>query len=201
MRVLLVATIAILLCISAHATIYRIGYPGTTLTNKDYAYTKIDSAMTAAQPGDTLQMYQQYWPGAPAIVNVTKPLVFIGFGYLLNKNIGLQVPVIADGNLFTMNFNSGSGGSTVMGIYFQPTINTSNITIRKCRLYNCMINNVILLNNIIIRQCIFLEYALNYCDNGYPYFGSCYYYANIRELGSQQVNNLHISNCYLNYGA
>ncbi len=47
-------------------------------------------------------------------VTVTKKLTFIGFGYMLDKNPGLQATAVAD-YYVSLYFNPGSDGSSAQG--------------------------------------------------------------------------------------
>jgi hypothetical protein len=175
--------VSVLIGINAYAATFRIGYPGTSVAGVDYAYNNISAAMTAASAGDTLQLYQQYWAGSPSIT-VTKPLKFIGFGYFLNVNTGLQSIAYADVNRIQFAFNSGASGTIVQGVYcYTSTINTSGITFNRCRFSTTggaelVLANTSALSNITVSGCFF--------DNAN--------YACIQESGAAFVTNMAIVN-------
>lgn len=176
-RLFFTVLVAILISFSSGAAIFRIGYPGTAVSGVDYAYTNISAAMTAASAGDTIQLYQQYWPSSTS-VTVTKPLKFIGFGWNLDKNLNLQAIQNSDQNSIGFTFNSGSSGSVVTGVYaYQTFINTNNISIYRSRFgHYCYLGGGV--SNVNIGDCIF--------SNGYA----------IIENGVLGATNLHIFNTF-----
>jgi hypothetical protein len=68
---------------------------------------------------------------------ITKKLVIIGPGYLLNENPNVSNDALA-ARLDNIAFNTGSAGSQLIGVYvygfYGITINVSNITIKRCRI-------------------------------------------------------------------
>jgi hypothetical protein len=129
---LIVALCASFICLTSNARILRIGYPGTPLIGTDYSVTDITSAIDDASPGDTLQLYQQYWSTSGSFT-VNKLLHFIGFGYFLDKNPGLQAVNNTTNNTITVAFQTGSEGSTIQGLYGNVYLAASNITVSRCR--------------------------------------------------------------------
>jgi hypothetical protein len=95
-------------------------------------FTTFAAAQTAATNGDTILIAGSISPYL--VFSFTKKLYVFGPGYFLNENLNLQ----ANPNSAKVpgaNFNAGSGGSVVMGLYFTGTvtISTSNITLRRNR--------------------------------------------------------------------
>jgi hypothetical protein len=182
-----------LISINTYATIFRIGYPGTAVTGVGYPNSNIAGAMTAASAGDTIQLYQQYWSSG-ATITVTKPLVFIGYGYFLNSNPGLQAIAIVDlpANRVSFTFNSGSSGSVVQGVYCSSaTISTNGITFGRCRFSNAItLNNTSALSHITVSACFF----------DYPGFNASDYNYCITESSSAAISSLIIVNNILNGG-
>lgn len=158
---------------ASKATIYRIGYPGAQVAGMDFQPSAIASAMTAAAAGDTLQLYQQYWASSISSVTVTKPLKFIGYGYYLNINTGLQAHNLPDNAQIGFVFNAGSAGTVIAGVNCgQVDINTSNITISRSRVIGNFSGGTIRLgpsagpiSNLTIEQSVLGNF------NGYNVFG------------------------------
>jgi hypothetical protein len=113
-----------LLFISSFATVRRVGFWGPAVAGVDYA--DITAAQTAASNGDTLYIFPGNW-SAP---NITKRLIIIGGGYLLDSSqtAGSGNKGNADYQYFKNNtsvsftLKNGSTGSKIFGI-------TGNITI------------------------------------------------------------------------
>jgi hypothetical protein len=114
--------------------------------------------MSAASAGDTIQMYQQYWPSSPGTISVNKPLKFIGFGHTLDKNKNLQAVSTADNYSVSLSFVSGSGGSIVTGLYCGTVqISTSNIAISRSKIesYIQLLTSTSALSNITLSNNFF----------------------------------------------
>jgi hypothetical protein len=128
--------IVTLLCLAgipgAFAKIFRVGYVGKAVAGVDFS-TFDNNVITAASNGDTIQLYQNNSSSA-GTATITKKLVFIGFGYLLDKNPGLQATPQSD-TYASMYFNSGSEGSIVQGLNITYAyIAVNDITISRCRI-------------------------------------------------------------------
>lgn len=167
-KLYLVLLVLALVCFArqTQAKIIRIGYPGGSLSSIDYAYNNIAAAITAAAAGDTIQLYQQYWPGTSPFSQVSKKLVFIGFGYFLDKNSGLQS--ITSGDVYTVNlqFNAGSEGSVVEGAFGNFYINTNNIWLRRTRINTCYLYDNNVLSDIKFTQCYIGQIVEYYASKG-----------------------------------
>jgi len=118
------------------------------------------------EDGDTLHIEGATGTYSDAVINIR--LVIIGPGYFLNdnpktSNLGLTA------NINRIDFNAGSSGSVIIGmnnIYGNSSadrinINTSNITVKRCRMERG-VNIITGLSSIIIDQCFF--------DDTYPTF-------------------------------
>ena len=116
---------------TSHARIFRIGYAGSQVAGVDY--TNFDATVhNAAAAGDTIQFYQN--SSFTSNINITKRLVFIGFGYMLDKNPGLQATSVAN-NSNTFYFDSASAGSVVQGLNINGlNITADDITISRCKI-------------------------------------------------------------------
>lgn len=122
----------------AQATIYRLGFPGIPVVGKDFTYNNYGTLESTASAGDTVQVYQQYFP-APVQIFVGKPLRFFGYGYNLQINAGYQVANLPDTSLRSiyLQFNLGSAGAVAQGLHLNGMYTSdSNITIRRCVIYN-----------------------------------------------------------------
>lgn len=143
-----------LLCFicTAHAKIFRIGYPGGSVSGVDYPETQIGAAHNAASPGDTLQLYQPYW-NSYVTLTLTKKLVLIGYGYATSWNPGLQ-SVSNPRNSVGLTFNAGSEGSTIQGVHANPlNINANDITLSRSNCINTTITGAPR-NNLVITACV-----------------------------------------------
>jgi hypothetical protein len=122
-------------CVSS-ATIYRVNYPGNPLVGVDYSGANFSSLVTAANNGDTIQVYANNTTDS-IIAIINKPLKIIGFGYNLNINSGYQNVSYVDtvSNSINIIFNPGSAGSAIEGIALTNCeILDSNITVRRCKI-------------------------------------------------------------------
>lgn len=114
-------------------------------------------------------------------MQVAKKLVFIGFGYFLDKNAGLQSLSSGDVYIVSLQFNAGSEGSVVEGAYGIFYINTNKIWLRRTRINTCYFYDNNALSDIKITQC----YAGQITE----------YYAN------KGVTNLTLKNNYIGYAS
>lgn len=137
MKTIFISFAFILLANCSQATIRRVGYLGAPVPNIDFSYNDIQAAANTANPGDTLQIYQQLAIASTYLLDIYKPLKIIGFGHTLNINTGNQVQNAADGpNNYIQNlrFFQGSAGSVVQGLnIWSCLVNDSNITVTRCR--------------------------------------------------------------------
>jgi len=108
-KLFLTAILSIGLATFANARIFRMGYPGAPLTGVDYS--DFNTLQTDATAGDTVQVY-----GDIGSCTITKPLVFIGFGYNLDAHAGLQKNNSNAPSTASLNFYPGSNGSKVEGV-------------------------------------------------------------------------------------
>jgi hypothetical protein len=113
--------------LSAQSKIKRVAYSGPKITGVDYA--DVNSAVIAASQDDTIQLYQNAVVGS---ATVNKRLIFVGFGYSLETNVGLQA-ISSAPNAVGLYFNAGSEGSVVQGVYSNDLrIGANNITVSRC---------------------------------------------------------------------
>ncbi|RDC62514.1 right-handed parallel beta-helix repeat-containing protein [Adhaeribacter pallidiroseus] len=155
LKPLLLSTILLfsLVSTSVYAKILRVGYPGQAKEGIDYP--DFQKAHDAAATGDVIQIYQHY--GSISGGNVTKKLTIIGFGYLLDKNTGLQAINTPDTNAIYLYFQAGSKGSSVQGLYISGLqIYTNDITVSRCRIsYAYLYNNESPLSGLTFKGCYF----------------------------------------------
>lgn len=133
-------------------------------------FTTLQEAHDAAAEGDTIHVepsMTQY-----AGITVYKKLCFVGYGYFLATNPGLQAAnvnanvghlIFANQYETTSPYNliSSSGGSKITGLELtQVTTRTSNIFISRCKVSDIRVNQNIISNgtytnisNIFITQC------------------------------------------------
>lgn len=128
--------ICIFICTTTSASIRRVGFNGTPVEGVDYS--TFVAALTAANNGDTIQIYGVVILRGKQTVN--KRLTIIGFGYNFDVNPGLQANGIDAPSSFTngaLIFDVGSENSVIQGCDFQTGANAldvanSKITIRRC---------------------------------------------------------------------
>jgi hypothetical protein len=164
---------------SADARIWRVNhnsnYNGNTLWGDNLGgsaafpvFKEIDNAVDwgTVNDGDTLHI--EGATGTYIDATITKRIVIIGPGYFLDSNPKTSnLGLTADIN--RIDFNAGSSGSVIIGmnnIYGNSSndrinINTSNITVKRCRMERG-VNITTGLNSIVIDQCFF--------DDTYPTF-------------------------------
>lgn len=170
---------ALLISSISFGKIFRLGYSGPSLSGVDF----IDptAAVAAASTNDTIQLYPGYVGDLPLL---SKKLVFIGDGYFLDKNNGLQVATTFATLDVVMDINaSGSifegiqvGPYGFNGSYYGFTGSASlngtlqNILFKRCTFTASFFNAFGIngqtdsIKNIIFSQCYFS------LPNGYFYF-------------------------------
>lgn len=135
MKNILLSFVFLVLANFAQATIRRVGYTGTPINNIDFAYSNLQGAANAANPGDTIQVYQQLAVSTTSL-GISKPLVILGFGHTLNINTGNQIQNAKDSsnNYIYAYFYPGSAGSVIQGLnLYSCVVYDSNITVTRCR--------------------------------------------------------------------
>lgn len=122
----------------------------------DADYTNLQDANDNASDGDTIYVEgsETEYPGA----NISQSVTIIGPGYFLSENPETQanrLEAMFNGNI---NFNAGSGGSTITGCsmksyQFDLIIKVDNISIIRCNVYQININadveNILILQNYV----------------------------------------------------
>jgi hypothetical protein len=145
-----VAIFMILTAQQAHAKVWRVNsnsnYNSTSLWGDNFGGTSANpvfkqlsdansSNLVSATAGDTIHIEGSSVDYATVVI--TKKLVIIGPGYLLNENTNVSNDLLS-ARLDNITFNSGSSGSQLIGVYvygfYGITINVSNITIKRCRI-------------------------------------------------------------------
>ncbi|MET0465391.1 MAG: hypothetical protein ABW007_19675 [Chitinophagaceae bacterium] len=142
------------------ARILRVGYNGAPLTGVDYA--NLAAAQTGANAGDTIQVY-----GSVGSLNVTKKLVFIGFGFNLDIANTLQVNALDIPSSATLSFREGSESSVVEGLQVDINLYISNVTIQRCRGSISLYNNTAAINNIKVIACALTSMSM-ISSTGFP---------------------------------
>lgn len=140
-------TVVVALCTTAQATILRV----SNRTNSGAPYTDINSAITAAEDGDTIMIDGS--TKSYGDVRVTKRVVLIGPGFLLNDN-GIIDEGSPSAQVGAVNTNyTAAAGSILMGLDIRGivTLSNPNIVITRCRIaYNVTINSSA--TNCVIHQ-------------------------------------------------
>jgi hypothetical protein len=168
---------------SSHATVWRVNNQDNTAD-----FTDLDVAHNSSnvQANDTL--YVEGSSQAYKSITCTKPLTFIGPGYLLNINqkSANMVPAI----VYALTFNAGSEGSRVIGLTFNwnsssaPQINTNSISIERC-----YIRGYITINDNVEGVIITGNYCagINDWNTGTEFFDV--YFNNNIVTGDMTINN------------
>lgn len=124
------------LVFSSKATTFRFYYPGMPVVGYDFTYWP--DLINAANNGDTVQIYQQYFPSAQ-VIDVSKNLKIFGYGYSLNTNTGFQALNLPDSSsqrALNIHFAGGSSGSLAQGLFLNAMrIEDSSITVKRCKIY------------------------------------------------------------------
>jgi hypothetical protein len=151
LQLLLSAAVSMfLIAQQSHAKVWRVNsnsnYNGTSLWGDNYGGTATNpvfktlahansSNLVSATAGDTIHLEGSSVDYAG--VSLTKKLVIIGPGYLLNVNTNVSNDLLS-ARLDNITFNTGSSGSQLIGVYvfgfYGITINVSNIAIKRCRI-------------------------------------------------------------------
>ncbi len=100
----------------------------------DKDFTTLAAAHTGASAGDTLHVIGS--PTSYGAITLTKQLTIIGTGFFLTSNTNLQASAVGS-YCGAVTFDSGSEGSIISGIYISNdvcVINTSDITVKRCRI-------------------------------------------------------------------
>jgi len=181
---LLFAMVFIMATQPANAKIRRVGYPGTTVTNTDYA--DLQSAHDAAAANDTLLIYPGNW-----YATYSKKLVTIGYGYFVDTSangLGTQAnPGLQNikGSLsFQVNLAAGSSNCTFEGldgfnIYGDGSGATlTGIIVRRCKGSLGLGQNNNVYSNWQVLQ--------SYLDIIYLEYGN-----------GATISNLTVNNCYI----
>lgn len=142
-------------------------------------YTTLQAAHDAASSGDTIMV-----EGSPLVYGdaftCTKRLVIKGPGYFLDENPGISANKLAARFSNQFNLEDGSSGTIFMGIVHQLSylsVNTDNITFRRCQLELLATENGV--SDLTLSGC---------------YFETASIYPNI---GSNLVTNLIVTNCII----
>ncbi len=127
MKKTILLSAVMLLGATMSAKIWRVNNTGIT-TDFTSLQTAHDNAGVLS--GDTLHLEPS--SGNYGALSLTKKLIIIGNGYLLNQNLNLQANPI-NSKTGAINFEAGSSGSVIMGLEIvgNVIIRTSNITINR----------------------------------------------------------------------
>lgn len=150
--------ISVFLSQQSQAKIWRINNNAGVTADFTNVSTAISSALV--QNGDTL--YIEPTASAYSGGTLTKRLVFIGAGYLLNENAGLQTST-EDSRIVNVILDSLASGSSFYGIRFNSVFinsNTDNITFSRCHASfsaNTSSPNT-LISNWVVNKCFVQQY-------------------------------------------
>ena len=95
---------------------------------------------------------------------LTKKLVIIGPGYLLNENTNVSNDLLS-ARLDNIAFNNGSSGSQLIGVYvfgfYGITINVSNVVIKRCRIDRSIVLANAISDILVLQNFFSNSYNLN----------------------------------------
>ena len=173
------------------ATIRRVGFNGTAIVGVDY--NDLQAAHNISNAGDTIQIY-----GSGYSCNVSKKIIFIGFGYNFDVHPSLQAVIGDAPSGATLFFGIGSDGSVATGlsgdfnIYDITTLSTNNPTINNITFLRC--NGSLTIYNYGPFQAAYGVKASNI-----NFFSGVLTYLNLTGNSSDQlpVSNLNVFNCIL----
>lgn len=183
---------ALLTCNFSYAHIFRIGYSGPQVNGVDYAFGNADAAVTAASTGDTIQIY----PGGTgaSISSLNKQLVFIGVGYFLANNTGLQV--VTTPSILGIDLTTGSAGAS--GSIFE------GLQINTLEAYNL---GGTILQNLLFTRCelggtiLFATEAAGDSIKNIT-FSQCYFTIQVdfeNESANSTISGINFQNCIYGY--
>lgn len=205
---------ALLISNISFAHIFRIGYPGPQLAGVDFIPSNAAAAVTAASTGDTLQIYPN--ATAPNVASLNKQLVFIGMGYFLTNNPGLQVETTP--SVLSVTMAAGASGSIFEGLQISGSVSSlggttlQNILFTRCYLTDYQFYTQVAgdsIKNITFSQCycsssiaINNESASNSTISGID-FQNCIcaesYPANFYISAGGIITNITFENCSCQY--
>ena len=135
-------------------------------------------------------------------MTLTKRLVFIGTGYFLNENTGLQASV-NDSWVTAFTLDSLSSGSQFLGLRINQAFlqsNTDNILFTRCRLSISPNTNFpgSKLSNLVVNKCFISSF--NFGSSGYVFEDLQLTNSIVNELFSvaNSINSLIRKNIFLN---
>ena len=143
MKHLLTFSLALLMAVSASATVLRVN----NSVGSSAPYTDLITAHAVATVGDTIYVEGSNTPYGS--LTVTKRLVFIGPGYFLLENPGTPASLEAVVNQFILDDDGtndptqGAAGTEIRGLSFTQGSGS---------------NTTIYVNDVLIAQCIFNQY-------------------------------------------
>lgn len=188
---------ALLISSMSFATIRRVGYSGPQLVGVDY--TSLENAYTDAVINDTIQLY----PGGDYAFNyagtaLSKRLVFIGDGYLLDKNNGLQVATSL--TRLSLIMDAGANGSIFEGLEVSPAYYSDNYGFTGTTAINGTLQNILFKRcSFITGNFFYLQYAGDSVKN--IIFSECYFKntqsANFTSNSTAGIKGIDFQNCIL----
>ena len=163
------------LILSANAKIWRVNnVPGVTAD-----FTTAQAAHNGAAVGDSI--YLESSPNSYGDVTTTKQLVWLGLGYFLTNNPGLENHTNS-GCIGNLTVNSGSDGS-IFEICIGPFVNLTITSSANITFLRCYIDGTITVNgtsnHITFNQC--------YLQVGN---GGVYFQPSVTEFGFVLINNI-----------
>jgi hypothetical protein len=157
MKRFLLLLISIFTISNIHATVWRVH----NVSGIDADFNTLSAAVSAANSGDTL--YLGTSPQNYGSISLNKKIILIGSGFFLQDNDSTQADK-QDVSLTSINFNSGSEGSAIIGLTFtdQININANEIVMLRCRSYYSGTGYNVQISNNISNILIFQSFIHNY---------------------------------------
>jgi len=177
LRFLLSTITCIFFITQTNAKIWRVNNNASVTAH--FTSLSAANASSTVQPGDTLHLEGS--PTSYGAVTITKKLIIIGPGYLLNENLNLQA-VALSAKVDAIGVNASAAGTVFLGLDFQSNslnIYSSDIVVRRCRFNDAgdyylgqinvwyhNTNSGIPASNIIIAENYAVSIAIHYPSTG-----------------------------------
>ncbi len=183
MKHFLLSVSALIITLSANATVRNVSNSPNAPVNTPYTYDNLADAITASSDGDTLYLHgTNVSYGNVTITN--KELVIIGAGYGSNLQGGNNQATIV--GIITFVDYTGTKNVSLIGMRMEEpkcgTVATNRVNvlyIERCGIkatYSA--TNRLRCNTLFLRQCVFGDHSIDYGDDFFPAVAATAYVSN-----------------------